>query len=192
MPEYIFSVLQSCCKALFLCMKGGEKMADYVPEEIEKWISDRVVKQTRADVEKKTSKAIRHTQDDMLSRIIAASPVRHYSTHTQVVSHITVHRSRNAARAVHVAAPEKEQPGYFKAGWVRGTLKTKSGKIYGVRNKNMHTVPHLLNFDRRYFSHRHYIEILEGSGFMDRISEDAQRELDAELEQFLETFTIRD
>ncbi len=139
------------------------------------------------DVVRKADKAAKEIQRQMVPMATNASPVRQYSTHTQEVSNITVHRSPPAVRrAVHRKAPEKFQPGYFRSGWTVGTIAIANGKLYGVRNKHMPTVTHLINFDHDLVVHGIRNGVVHGSGFVDAVQEWAERELDKRLSEFLE------
>lgn len=162
---------------------------DYDPQKITEWIEKDVAAKVKSDVNKKAAKAARTVQNDMLAKITAATPVRHYSTHTQVVSEIILHRNVNNPKAVKKVKAAEYQPGYLKSGWKKGTLKTKRAgveKIYDVYNEHNPTVPHLLNFDHDLYSHGNFVGVVHGTGFMDKISDEAQAQLNAELSTFLE------
>lgn len=139
------------------------------------------------DVLQKADRAAKDIQRQMLPMAESASPVRRYSTHTQVVSNITVHRKPpTVLRAVHQKAADKYQPGYFKSGWAKGTIKIDGGRLYGVRNKHMPTVTHLLNFDHDLVVHGVRSGSVNGTGFVDAVQEWAEQEFDSRLSEFLD------
>ncbi|MGN0508566.1 MAG: hypothetical protein ACI4GX_04980 [Ruminococcus sp.] len=135
------------------------------------------------DVKKKAHSAALDIEKQMVKMAEADSPVREYP---KVVKRITVHRSPNCPKAVRVVKPANFQPGYFKKGWTTGTIKTKSGRLYGARNRNMPTVTHLLNFDHNIITHGAYRGVVHGTHFVDKIEEWGEQELDRRLSEFLE------
>lgn len=162
-------------------------MAEYVSVEE---VSERVIRDmsqySREVVEKaqQTAKAVRN---EMKPKLEETSPVRHYSTNTQVVKRIIVHRSPSVPKAVKQVKEPKYQPGYFKQGWAYGNIRLRNGReIYGVRNRNMPTVTHLINFDHALFVHRQLAGKVEGSGFVDEVQNWGVRELERRLSEFLE------
>ena len=115
------------------------------------------------------------------------SPVRHYSTHTQTVSRIIVHRGPSVPKAVKQVKEEKYQPGYFRQGWAYGNIKLKNGReIYGVRNRAMPTVTHLLNFNHNLITHGKFRGEVQGTGFVEEAQNWGIRELERRLSEFLE------
>ncbi|WP_432651529.1 hypothetical protein [Huintestinicola sp.] len=135
------------------------------------------------DVKKKAHSAALDIEKQMVKMAENASPVREYP---KVVKRITVRRSPGSPKAVKVIQPERYQPGYFKKGWVTGTIKTKSGRLYAARNKNMPTVTHLLNFDHKLITHRVCRGVVYGTHFVEKIQDWGERELDRRLSEFLE------
>ena len=115
------------------------------------------------------------------------SPVRVYSTNTQVVKRIIVHRVPGVTAAVRQVKEAKYQPGYFKQGWAYGNIKLKNGReIYGVRNRAMPTVTHLLNFNHNLLTHGKFRGVVRGTGFVDEVQDWGARELERRLSEFLE------
>lgn len=156
--------------------------------------SDEVVKKSE-----ETAKAVRNQMKPMLE---AKSPVRQYSKNTQVVKRIVVHRVPGVAKAVRETKEAKNQPGYFKQGWAYGNIKLKNGReIYGVRNRAMPTVTHLLNFGHNLISHKSYrgsvgpvvrntdnkhTGNVGDEGFVDAVQSWGMEELDRRLSEFLD------
>lgn len=164
------------------CRKERARMADTLGEQIFRDI----VSYTN-EVKNKSHKTAAEIQKAMIPRITAASPIRHYSTHTQEVKRIVVHRHPpTIPKATKQVKEDKYQPGYFKKGWVKGNIKTKTGKLYGVRNENMPTVVHLVNFGHDLISHGVGVGIVQGSFIVDKVEAWAEKELDAKLSEFLE------
>ncbi len=155
-----------------------------IDELAEKLIRD--MSQYTDDVVKKSEKAAKAVRNQMKPMVEEKSPVRAYSTHTQVVKRIIVHRVPGVTSAVKQVKEDKYQPGYFKQGWDYGKIKLKNGReIYGVRNKNMPTVTHLLNFDRNLITHGQFRRIVKGTGFVDEVQDWGTRELERRLSEFL-------
>lgn len=150
---------------------------------------------------------------DMVQKLTDLSPVRNYSTHTQVVSEIIVHRNKEyrnidgrymntggdeysalsglkiAKKAIHKEKGEQYQPGYFKKGWVKHDLHSRDRykTIYGVRNKNIPTVVHLLNYDHELITHNKHRGVVHGTGFVDNVSDEAMQKFDSEFTAWLES-----
>ena len=122
-------------------------------------------------------------QKQMVKKAEEASPTRQYPA---VVRKITVHRSKAAPKAIKEIRPDRFQPGYFKQGWTTGTIKTKSGRLYGVFNKNMPTVTHLLNFNHNLITHGKFRGEVQGTGFVEEAQNWGIRELERRLSEFLE------
>lgn len=139
-----------------------------------------------SDVVEKAEDAAKKISKDMAAMAEEASPVRHYSTHTQTVKRIVVHRAPpTVPKAIREVKDDKYQPGYFKKGWTTGQIKLKNGKIFGARNRNMPTVTHLLNFDRNLITHGQFRRIVKGTGFVDEVQDWGTRELERRLSEFL-------
>lgn len=162
-------------------------MADYVSIEE---LSTRVIRdmsQYSDETVQRAREAAKDVRKEMKPRLEAVSPVRHYSTNTQVVSRIIVHRSNSVPRAVKQVKEARYQPGYFKTGWAYGNIRLRDGReIYGVRNKNMPTVTHFLNFDHSLFTHGRAAGTVKGTGFVDDVQNWGISELDRRLSEFLE------
>lgn len=155
-----------------------DELAERVIRDMSQY-SDEVVKKSR-----EAAKAVRNQMKPMVEN---KSPVRHYSTHTQTVSRIIVHRGPGVPKAVKQVKEEKYQPGYFKRGWAYGNIRLRDGReIYGVRNRNMPTVTHLLNFDHALFAHRKLVGKVEGTSLVDDVQDWGARELERRLSEFLE------
>ena len=134
-------------------------------------------------VKKNSESIVKDIQKQMVKKAEEASPTRQYPA---VVRKITVHRSKAAPKAIKEIRPDRFQPGYFKQGWTTGTIKTKSGRLYGACNKNMPTVTHLLNFDHNLITHGQHWGVVHGSHFVDKVEEWGEKELDGRLSEFLE------
>lgn len=138
--------------------------------------------------EKKIENAAKKIQTKMLNELPIVTPVRHYPYNGGVVRHITANRVGNAP-AKRENAPDNEQPGAMKAGWVKATVTLGgiSGKrIYAVRNKNQPSVVHLINFDRNHYSHGKITGKIPGNNFVTTVQENAQKELDREITRIME------
>lgn len=122
-------------------------------------------------------------QKQMVKKAEEASPKREYPS---VVRRITVHRSKNVPKAKKEIKADYFQPGYFRKGWTTGSIKTKNGKIYGARNRNMPTVTHLLNFEHNIIAHGEYKGVVPETKFVDNVQEWGEKELDRRLSEFLE------
>lgn len=181
------SVLQLTARRIFYTLTEVGIVADEnvnIDELAEKLIRD--MSQYTDDVVKKSEKAAKAVRNQMKPMVEEKSPVRAYSTHTQVVKRIIVHRVPGVTSAVKQVKEDKYQPGYFKQGWDYGKIKLKNGReIYGVRNKNMPTVTHLLNFDRNLITHGQFRRIVKGTGFVDEVQDWGTRELERRLSEFL-------
>lgn len=155
-----------------------DELAERVIRDMSQY-SDEVVKKSR-----EAAKAVRNQMKPMVEN---KSPVRRYSTHTQTVSRIIVHRSPGVPKAVKQVKEEKYQPGYFKQGWAYGNIKLKNGReIYGVRNRAMPTVTHLLNFNHNLITHGKFRGEVPGTGFVEEAQNWGIRELERRLSEFLE------
>ncbi len=152
----------------------GKTLGEQIYSDILKYTSE---------VRLKASSAACDIQKQMVKMAEERSPVREYP---KVVRRITVHRSANAPKAVKQVKEGRYQPGYFKKGWTSGTVKTKSGRIYGARNRNMPTVTHLLNFDHILIAHGRAAGTVYGSGFLDDVQDWGEKELDRRLSEFLD------
>lgn len=153
-------------------------MAESLFEHYKKWKKEKI-----EDV----NAAAKNISKDMVFLAAAASPVRKYSTRTQTVSHITAHRYPGVrSKAVHTAAPEKEQPGYFRNGWTTGQIKLKNGMIYGARNKNMPTVVHLVHYPHRLIVHGVSKGTVYGSHFLEHAEEWGAERLNDEIKKIME------
>lgn len=137
--------------------------------------------------EKKIENAAKALQAKMLSELPAVTPVRRYPYNGGVVRHITASRMGNTP-AQRENAPDNEQPGAMKTGWVKATVKLgKNGNIvYAVRNKNLPSVVHLLNFDRNHYSHGKITGKIPGNDFVTKVQENALKELDREITRIME------
>lgn len=78
--------------------------------------------------------------------------------------------------------------GKMKSGWAKATVYLGGKKVYAVRNKARPTVVHLLNFDRRHYSHGKPSRAgtLQGSGFVDKVQEEANAKLNSEIKKIFE------
>lgn len=156
-----------------------------IDELAERLIRD--MSQYTDEVVKKSKDAALAVRNQMKPMVEERSPVRVYSTNTQVVKRIIVHRVPGVTAAVRQVKESKYQPGYFKQGWAYGNIKLKNGReIYGVRNKAMPTVTHLLNFDHNLLTHGKYRGVVEGTSFVDEVQNWGVRELERRLSEFLE------
>ena len=162
-------------------------MAEYVSVDE---LAERVIRdmsQYSNEVVERSRAVARAVRNEMKPKLEAVSPIRHYSTNTQVVKRIIVHRSPNVPRAIKQVKEEKYQPGYFKKGWAYGNIRLRDGReIYGVRNRNMPTVTHLLNFDHALFAHKKLVGKVEGTSLVDDVQNWGARELERRLSEFLE------
>lgn len=162
-------------------------MAEYASvEELSAALMRDMGQYTEETVEKAQT-AAKEVRSLMKPKLEAVSPVRKYSTNTQVVKKIIVHRSPSVPKAVKEVKADKYQPGYFKQGWAYGLIRTKDGReIYGVRNKNMPTVVHLLNFGHDLFTHGRLRGKVSGSELVDDVQSWGEQELERRLSEFLE------
>lgn len=154
-------------------------------------LAERVIRdmtQYSEEVKKKSREAAKAVRDQMKPMVESKSPIRKYSTHTQTVKKIMVYRSPpEVPRAIKRVKENKYQPGYFKQGWTYGTITMKKGReIYGVRNKNMPTVTHLLNFNHNLLTHGKFRGEVQGTGFVDEVQNWGARELERRLSEFLD------
>lgn len=154
--------------------------------------------------------AAKEIQAEMKERIEIATPIRNYSTHTQVVSKIVAHRNPpTVLRAVKQVKNDKYQPGTTKKSWkylttnnlfggtsralrqsrIGATLSTDTSPrtIYAIRNTTRWSIIHLLNATHDTVSHKvRYIESSKGSGFVTKVQEWGQAELDKRLSKIIE------
>ena len=143
------------------------------------------------EVRAKAEQAAKEIQKEMKAKLLngETTPKRAYPTKahdTGVVMEITRNRIGNTP-AVHTKKKDSCQPGMMRKGWVVKDLKIKDNSIiYGVRNKNMPTVVHLVNFDHELITHGAVRGTVHGTGFVDEVSEWGRNELDRELDEFLE------
>ena len=162
-------------------------MAEYVSVDE---LAERVIRdmsQYSNEVVERSRAVAKTVRNEMKPKLEAVSPTRHYSTNTQVVKRIIVHRSPNVPRAIKQVKEEKYQPGYFKQGWAYGNIRLRDGReIYGVRNRNMPTVTHLLNFDHALCSHKKLVGKVEGTSLVDDVQNWGARERERRLSEFLE------
>ncbi|MCM1524128.1 MAG: hypothetical protein NC120_06680 [Ruminococcus sp.] len=138
--------------------------------------------------EQKIENAAKKHQRLMRDELINISPVRHYPHNGGIVRHITANRIGNIP-AKRQIAPEYEQPGTLRSSWIKSTvsLSFSSGKmVYAVRNKNLPSVIHLLNFERDHYSHGKMTGELYGSYFVTSVQERAQEALDIEIAEIME------
>ena len=142
--------------------------------------SDEVVNRS-----KEVAKAVRNQMKPMLEE---RSPIRKYSTNTQIVKRIIVHRGENVPKAVRQIKEEKYQPGYFKRGWVQGIVKVNNHReLYGVYNKNIPTIPHLLNTTHDIVAHDiKYYNAAAGTQLITDVQNWGEKELERRLSEFLE------
>ncbi len=160
---------------------------------------------------KEAHQAAKDVQKQMLAMVESKTPIRQYSTHTQNVQRITVHRSKNVPKAVHCPKAAKYQPGVTKASWkyltsstlfrsssdpqallwsrVGSTLPTDKEPriVYAVRNTTRWSIIHLINFDHDTVAHdNRYLNSSKGSGFVTSVQDWGIEELDKKLSKFLE------
>ena len=156
-----------------------DELAERVIRDMTQY-SDEVVKKS-----KEAAKAVRNQMKPMLEE---RSPIRKYSTNTQVIKRIIVHRGENVPKAVHQIKEEKYQPGYFKRGWTHGIVKVNSHReLYGVYNKNIPTIPHLLNTTHDIVAHGiKYFNAATGTRIITDVQNWGERELERRLSEFLE------
>lgn len=121
-------------------------------------------------------------QNKMYHELQNVTPVRR---NVAEVWHITANRY-NGHAAVRVKAPEKEQPGRTKAGWIKSTVKLNGTTVYAVRNKNRPSVIHLLNFDHDHFSHGKCTGEVKGTGFVDKVQNEGANELHRAIREIFE------
>lgn len=147
-------------------------------------------------------------QKQMLTKIQQVTPVRKYSTNTQVVKRIIVHRSPPAVpKAIRQEKAAKYQPGVTRESWKRLTTNNlganvhsilqsnigsnirsdhKTRTIYAVRNTTRWSIIHLINFDHDTVAHKiKYIESSKGSNFVTEVQEWGKRELERRLQEIL-------
>lgn len=128
----------------------------------------------------------KEVQSEMARELPNVTPVRVYPTKTGVVNHITAHRYKGKP-AVRVRAPDKEQPGAMKGGWVKATVMLGGNKVYAVRNKAQPTVVHLVNFPTDHFSHGKRTGIWTGGKqFVSKVQEKGMDELQKRIEKVFE------
>ena len=182
-----FSVYAFGHRHFFCWLDGGGDLAEYVSVDE---LAERVIRdmsQYSNEVVERSRAVAKTVRNEMKPKLEAVSPIRHYSTNTQVVKRIIVHRSPNVPRAIKQVKEEKYQPGYFKRGWAYGNIRLRDGReIYGVRNRNMPTVTHLLNFDHVLFAHKKLVGKVEGTSLVDDVQNWGARELERRLSEFLE------
>lgn len=138
------------------------------------------------EVREAAEKAAEDVQDDMYGKVVDATPVRIYPTKSGVVNHISK-RAGNGVKAVRVKAPDYEQPGAMKAGWVKAKLKLGGNEVYAVRNRNQPTVVHLVNFPTDHYSHGKRTGIITGNKqFVSKAQEQGMYELNKRIEKIFE------
>lgn len=137
--------------------------------------------------EQKIENAAKELQGQMLRELPGVTPVRHYPHNGGVVRHITANRAGNSP-AKREDAPEYDQPGAMRAGWVKATvtLGRNGNRVYAVRNKALPSVVHLLNFKRDHYSHGKITGELPGNNFVTNVQEKAQQELDRKITRIME------
>ena len=176
------SVLQLTARRIFYALTEVVIVAD---DFSNKMFSD-IVNYT-SDVVEKAEDAAKKISKDMAAMAEVASPVRHYSTHTQTVKRIVVHRAPpTVPKAIREVKDDKYQPGYFKKGWTTGQIKLKNGKIFGARNRNMPTVVHLVHFGHNLITHGKGGGIVQGSYLLDHVQEWGEREFERQIDEFLD------
>ena len=157
---------------------GDSHIGDAILQDIQKWSGEK---------QEEINSAARKIRNQMKSKLEETTPVQDYPYNNGVVMQITVHRHGDTP-AVKEPAPAYRQPGAMAKGWTNATLKNKSGRfVIGVRNKNLPTVVHLVNFDHDVFSHKRFTgTVYHGTGFVDKVQDWGQEELDKEIKQILD------
>lgn len=148
-------------------------------------------------------------QKQMLNKIIERTPVRDYSTHTQEVSRIIVHRhDPDVPMAIREIKADKYQPGTTRDSWQRLTTyvlggaefsikhsrvgfttreKSQTRTIYAIRNVTRWSIIHLLNFNHDTVAHGvRYLESTEGSNFVTDVQNWGKKELDRRLKEYFD------
>lgn len=148
-------------------------------------------------------------QKQMLNKITRITPVRDYSTHTQEVSRIIVHRHEpDVPMAVRERKADKYQPGTTKDSWRRLTTsslgkaeysiahsrvgyttreKSQTRTIYAIRNVTRWSIIHLLNFKHDTVAHEvRYLESAKGSNFVTDVQNWGRQELDRRLKEYFD------
>lgn len=149
-------------------------------------------------------------QEKMLEKIVNVTPVRKYSTHTQVVSRIIVHRSEpNVPKAIRERKDSKYQPGTTRQSWKRLTTNNlgsnvysllqssigsnirspgaKTRTVYAVRNTTRWSIIHLINFTHDTVAHnKTYLDSSKGSNFVTEVQNWGERELKRRLQEIFD------
>lgn len=137
------------------------------------------------EVSEQAHSAAKSIQKEMKAAIIENSPVRQYPA---VVRKIDVHRHPpQIPKAIKSVRPSKYQPGAYKNdGWRTATKHLKgSGRVlYGVSNKK-YTLTHLIDLGHKGIAHGKYFGEVEGLGFVEKVQEWGEKQLDGKLKEFL-------
>ncbi len=138
--------------------------------------------------EKKIENAAKTIQTRMLNELPIVTPVRRYPYNGGIVRHITANRVGNTS-ARRENTPANEQPGAMKAGWIKATVTLGVDgrkRVYAVRNKNLPSVVHLINFKRDHYSHGKITGEIPGNDFVTNVQKKAQEDLDKEITRIME------
>lgn len=156
---------------------GNAHVGDAILQDIEKWSGEK---------QKEINNAAKNIRNQMRRKLEDITPVQDYPHNNGVVKRIVVRR-RGKIPAIKENASADRQPGAMKGGWVNATLKNKQGRyIIGVRNVALPTVVHLVNFDHDVYSHKKFTGVVyHGTGFVDKVSEWGQEQLDREIQNIL-------
>lgn len=140
-------------------------------------------------IDQEIRQAMRDIQKEMVTDITAITPIRHYPWNNGIKRRIITRYETETGqkRTVRENAPENDQPGSMRKGWIKATLDDTTEKlVIGVRNKTRAPAIHLVNFGHDMYTHNHRIVgYVQGNGFVDRVENDARQKLDAEINQIL-------
>lgn len=141
--------------------------------------------------EKEINKAALSIQKEMLSEVTEASPVLDYQ-HSGGVRRKLVVRRMGKTPAKWGSWDDRFSPGKLRAGWIKTNLKPKKKvkqKIYAVRNKDVPTLVHLVNFKHDHFAHGHYINEINGNRnnpeFVTKVQNEGIEKFGKEIENIL-------
>ena len=157
---------------------GDSHIGDAILQDVQKWSGAK---------QNEINSAARKIRNQMKAKLDETTPVQDYPYNNGVVMRIVVHRRKNIPAVKEVASADR-QPGAMKSGWANATLKNAEGRyVIGVRNKTLPTVVHLVNFDHDVFSHKRFTgTVYHGSGFVDKVQDWGQEELDKEIKKILD------
>lgn len=144
--------------------------------------------QYTTEKEKEINKAALSIQKDMLNEVISQSPVQDYQHNGGVRRRIIVRRIGKSP-AKWGSWEGKFSPGKLRAGWIKTDLKPKKKvkqKIYAVRNKDVPTLVHLVNFDHDLKSHGNDTGyVVHGTQYVTKVQDKGIERFGKEIENIL-------